>query len=144
MLRHHAFKQLKRACDDYDLREWLMGHKGRISAIYDHGHYLTSEEIDEYKALIHAPLLHVYGLDRSQEAVIETRIATIRALLEDLDTSQLGQIKRELTSGTLSIELFNERLTRLARETMNRQIEAKFEQLFLKMQEKHNNGAHRA
>lgn len=138
LLRHYAFKQLKRACEDYDLREWLMGHKGKISAIYDHEHYLTAEEIKEYKAMVDTQKLHVYGLSNSQEQIIDTRIQTIKALLKDLDTSQIDNLKRELTSCRITLDQFNERLTQLAQNAMNKQIETRFEELFLKMQQKHN------
>jgi hypothetical protein len=137
LLRHYAYKNLKRACEDYDLREWLMGHKGKASATYDHEHYLTNEEINEYKAMVDTQALHVYSLRSSQEEVIETRIQTLKALV-DLESSQINKIRRELTSGRINIEQFNERLTQLAQDTMNRQIENKFEQMFLKMNEKYN------
>ena len=138
MLRHYAFKRFKQAIDDYDLREWLMGHKGKISAIYDHEHYLTNEEINQYKAMIDTRALHVYGLNRSQEDIIEARIETLQSLLRDLDIRGIEALKNDLVKGEITLNQFNRELTRLAQDSMNRQIETKFEQLFLKMNKKYN------
>jgi len=62
-------------------------------------------------------------------------------LLKELDTDQIEKTKRELTSGEITIEQFTDQLTQLAQETMNRQMENQFEHMFLKMLQKHNNGA---
>ncbi|NIV93871.1 hypothetical protein GWN42_14025, partial [candidate division KSB1 bacterium] len=139
LLRHYAFKRLKQAVEDYDLREWLMGHKGKISAVYDHEHYLTVEEINQYKSMIDTQVLHVYGLNRSQEEIIETRIETLKALLKDLNLNDVHGLKKELTNGKITIDQFNKRLTQLAQDSMNRHIESRFEQLFKKYNKKYNN-----
>ena len=137
LLRHYAFKQLKRSCEDYDFREWLMGHKGKMSAVYDHEHYLTHEEIEEYKAMINSEALHIYGFSRSQQALIETRIDTIKALC-NLDTNQVEALKKELASGKIIIQTFNDKLTKLAQNAMNKQIETRFEELFIRMNKRYN------
>jgi len=137
LLRHFAYKRLKNACEDYDLREWLMGHRGKVSAVYDHEHYLTHEEIEEYKVMINSEALHIYGFSRSQQALIETRIDTIKALC-DLDTNQIEALKKELASGKIIIQTFNDKLTELAQNAMNKQIETRFEELFIEMNKRYN------
>ena len=138
LLRHFAYKRFKQAVSDYDFREWLMGHRGRVSAIYDHGHYLTEEEIRQYKALIDTRVLTVYGVNRPREDIIDARIDTLRALLNNLDSNAIYRLKNDLISGKISSKQFNQKLTDLAQESMSKQMENKFEQLFLKMNRKYN------
>ena len=138
LLRHYGYKRLKQAVSDYDFREWLMGHRGRVSAVYDHGHYLTEEEIKQYKALVDTRVLSIYDVNRPREEIIDARIDTLRALLKNLDNDAITRLKSNLIKGKISSEQFNERLTELAQESMSRQMENKFEKLFLKMNQKYN------
>jgi len=138
LLRHYAYKRLKQAVSDYDFREWLMGHRGKVSAIYDHGHYLTTEEINQYKSLIDTKILTIYQQNRPREEIIDARIETIRALLKDLDVNATNSLKKDLINGKISSDQFNRKLTELAQDSMSKQMENKFEQLFLKMNRKYN------
>lgn len=138
LLRHYAYKRFKQAVSDYDFREWLMGHRGKVSAIYDHGHYLTNEEINQYKSLIDTKVLEIYALHRPKEEIIDARIVTIQALLKDLDVNATNILKKDLITEKITIDQFNRRLTELAQDSMNKQMETKFEQLFLKMNKKYN------
>jgi hypothetical protein len=138
LLRHMANKFLKRAVDDPDLKEWLMGHKGKIAAIYDHeGHTLAHWEIENYKAQINEKQLLVYGLTKTQEDIINAKIETIKAIIKDFNESEIEQLKRELALGKLTFQQFNEKLNQIAQNSMNRTIEKRFEELFIKMANKH-------
>jgi integrase len=136
LLRHFAYKQLKLACEDYDLREWLMGHKGKISAIYDHEHYLTHEEITQYKRMINEKPLLIYGLNETTSEKVETLIKFARAITEISD-SEIQALRNALKDGNLTIEQFETKIQQLVKEAMNKQIETRFEQLFIKYANKH-------
>jgi hypothetical protein len=138
LLRHLGSKLLKRAYEDEDLKEWLCGHKGKISAIYDHaGHTLADWEIESYKNQMNEKELLVYGLSNSQEDIIKAKIETIKAIIKDFDEAQIEMLKRELALGKLTFEQFNEKLNQIAQKSMDTQIEKRFEQLFIKMANKH-------
>jgi len=138
LLRHMANKFLKCAVDDSDLKEWLMGHKGRIASIYDHeGHTLADWEIQQYKNAIDEKELLVYGLTKTQEDIIKAKIETIKAIIKDFDETQIEMLKRELALGKLTFEQFNQKLNEIAQKSMNTQIEKRFEELFIKMANKH-------
>jgi integrase len=107
LLRHLANKLLKRAYDDYDLTEWLMGHKGKISAIYDHEHGLAEWEIKDYMAKMNESVLTIYGTPKTEE---EIALKTIKTLIKSLDASTLERLKRELALGNVTFEQFKQHL----------------------------------
>ena len=74
LLRHYGYKKLKEVVSDYDFREWLMGHRERVSAIYYHRHYLIEEEIKQYKTLVDTRVLAVYSVSKQTEEIIDIRI----------------------------------------------------------------------
>jgi len=116
----------------------LMGHKGRIASIYDHeGHTLADWEIQQYKNAIDEKELLVYGLTKTQEDIIKAKIETIKAIIKDFDETQIEMLKRELALGKLTFEQFNQKLNEIAQKSMNTQIEKRFEELFIKMANKH-------
>jgi hypothetical protein len=106
LLRHLANKLLKRAYQDYDLTEWLMGHKGKISAIYHHEHGLAEWEINEYMNKMNESELTIYETAKSEDVKIET----IKTLIKSLDASTLEKLKRELALGNMTFEQFKERI----------------------------------
>jgi hypothetical protein len=136
LLRHYAYKQMKLACEDYDLREWLMGHKGKVSAIYDHEHGLAEWEIRGYKAMVNESPLLVYALNESESETVEALVKFAKAIAQ-IDDNELEALKNALRNGNLSIKEFEAKIQQLVKEAMNRQIEVKFEQLFLKFANKH-------
>lgn len=98
LLRHYANKLMKKAYDDAELKEWCMGHKGSISAVYDHEHYLTEEEIADYNSTVHMDKMYVYQsgntrIPKLQEAVAqqEQEVATLRTRLETSHATLLNQ-----------------------------------------------------
>lgn len=103
LLRHLANKLLKRAYQDYDLCEWLMGHKGAISAIYEHEHGLAEWEIEDYMSRMNERVLLIYGTAKSKE---EIKIETIKTLIKSLDASTLERLKRELALGNITFQQF--------------------------------------
>ncbi len=66
------------------------------------------------------------------------RIETLQSLIKDLDAKAIEVLKNDLAKGEITLNQFNRELTRLAQDSMNRQIENRFEQLFLKMNKKYN------
>lgn len=140
LLRHLGSKLLKRAYENEDLKEWLCGHKGSIAAIYDHsGHTLAEWEIEDYKKQLHEKELFVYGLSKSQEDIIKAKVDMAKTIVPDVDESKIREIIRLLELGKMSFETFDKRLTEIIQNAMNKQIETRFEELFIKMNNKHNN-----
>jgi len=58
--------------------------------------------------------------------------------LKDLDVNATNSLKKDLINGKISSDQFNRKLTELAQDSMSKQMENKFEQLFLKMNRKYN------
>jgi len=136
LLRHYAFKQLKRAVEDYDFREWLMGHKGRISAIYDHEHYLDDREIEEYKMQYDQTKLLIYGATTEEMRQAELLAGFARNL--GVSDDKIAQILNLLKTGQLTAKQFEQRLNQIVQKHLEQQIEDKFEELFVKLNRKYN------
>lgn len=125
LLRHYANKLMKKAYDDAELKEWCMSHKGTISAIYDHEHYLTDEEITDYNKTIHMDKMYVYQsgntrIPKLQEAVTqqEKEIATLKTRLEAAQPILLDQENtiRELKKRLIELKQKTSYFTTLTQE----------------------------
>ena len=145
LLRKFADRILDRVTkiyNDEDMKEFLMGHKGKISAVYQTTG-LTEEREKELRDM------YVNACDNwisrnifdtaSQEEIdkAETLIAYSRQIAE-LDRDKLEALRQTLKKGTLTVEALQAELGKLTREALDRTMEAKFEQLFLRMNHKYN------
>jgi ribosomal protein S13 len=81
------------------------------------------------------PLL-IYGLNETTSEKVETLIKFARAITEISD-SEIQALRNALKDGNLTIEQFETKIQQLVKEAMNKQIETRFEQLFIKYANKH-------
>lgn len=145
LLRKYADRILDRITkiyNDEDTKEFLMGHKGKVSAIYQTTG-LTEEKEKELRDM------YVTACDKwisqnifettSQEEVdrSEMLIAYSQQLAE-LDKCKLEALKQAFRKGTLTVEALQAELGKLTRQALDKTMEAKFEQLFLRMNHKYN------
>jgi len=128
LLRHYGNKRLKRACEDKDLKEWMMGHKGDISDVYDHEHGLSHEEIQEYNASIDMSKLRIYGAT-SNEVKNANLMVSVARKLSHINESKLSEVLGLLERGKMTFEQFDQSLTTIIREAQDRAIETKFDEL---------------
>jgi len=146
LLRKFADRILDRVTkiyNDEDTKEFLMGHKGKISAIYQVTG-LTKERENELRDM------YVNACDRwisrnifetaSQEEIerAEMLIAYSQQIAE-IDKDKLEVLRQTVTRGTLTVEALQVELGKLTRQALDKTMENKFEQLFLRMNAKYNN-----
>lgn len=146
LLRKYADRILDRITkvfNDEDLKEFLMGHKGKVSAIYQ----VTGLTVEREKELRD---MYVNACDKwisqnifeatSQEEIdrSEMLIAYSQQIAE-LDKAELEALRQAFKKGTLTVEVLQAELGKLTRQALDKTMEAKFEQLFLKMSCKYNN-----
>lgn len=141
LLRHLGSKLLKRAYDDEGLKEWLCGHKGGISATYEHsGHTLSDWEIRDYKSQLSERELLIYGISKNEQQIIDAKTDMARTLLkEHFSETEYKAILRGLREGKMTFKQFNEKFDEIIKTAMDNKIENKFEELFVKYNNKHNN-----
>jgi integrase len=146
LLRKFADRVLDRITmlyNDEDTKEFLMGHKGRVSAIYQTTG-LTNERESELRAM------YVHACDRwisqhifetvSQEQIDNGELLiTYSQQIAELDTHELDMLRLAFKSGKVDMHELQRELGRLTRHALDQAMEAKFEQLFLKMNQKYNN-----
>lgn len=129
--------------NDEDLKEFLMGHKGKISAIYQVTG-LTEERENELREM------YVNACDRwISRNIFETasreEIERAKMLIEhsqqiaEIDKDKLEALRQAFKKGTLTVEALQAELGKFTRRALDKTMEAKFEQLFLRMKRKYSN-----
>lgn len=134
MLRHNANKGLKRAIEDKDFKEWLMGNKVGISDVYDHGHGLTPEEIEEYNSQIKMNKLRVYGA--SSDEIRNAKLMVEVAGKFNTNTEEPKRSLQQLETGKINFEQFDKQLTRIIIDAQNKLIETRFDELMRRYKNK--------
>jgi len=146
LLRKYADRILDRITkiyNDEDTKEFLMGHKGKVSAIYQVTG-LTQEREKELRDM------YVNACDKwisqnifettSQEEIDKSEmLITYSQQIAELDKDKLQALRQAFRKGTLAVEVLQVELGKMTRQALDKTIEAKFEQLYLKMEAKHNN-----
>ena len=145
LLRSYADRILERITHQFneeDFKEFLMGHRGKISAIYQIK-ALTKEDEEKYREM------YVKSCDKwISQNIFETvsheeidkgeMLIAYSQQIVDIDRDRLEALRQAFRSDKLSITALQIELGRLTRQALDRTIEAKFEQLYLKMKAKHN------
>jgi len=137
LLRHYGNKRLKASTDDKGFKEWMMGHKGDISDIYDHEHGLSHEEIKEYNANIDMSKLRIYGASAEELKRAKTMGDVVRKLT-GADQEEINRILELLDKGTMTFEQFDDALTKVMREAQQRAIKTQFDTLMKDYQKRNN------
>jgi hypothetical protein len=84
LLRHFGSKLLKLATADEDFKEWMCGHKGKISAVYDHEHGLASWEIENYKRMVNDKELTIYATETETIESLRKQVEELRRKLDQV------------------------------------------------------------
>jgi len=126
--RHFGNKRLKIATEDKDFKEWMMGHIGDISDIYDHGHGLSHEEIKAYNQSIDMSKLRIYSATSDELKNVKLMLSVVKKL-PYANTEELDKELKQLETGKMAFEKFDQRLITIIREAQDRAIETKFDEL---------------
>ena len=145
LLRSYAddiLMRIERIKNDRDLKEFLMGHKGKISAIYQM-RGLSQEKEDEYRKMYVEACdewinTNIFDM-RSKEEIDKGSIILEMAQSLGVSEEKAMALYRQLEAMKLDFKTYNEKMTELVKQAHDSQMERKFEEMFLKMQQKHNN-----
>jgi len=144
MLRKYADDLLDRITymhHDEDFKEFLMGHKGEISAVYQRK-ALTEEKEREYLSKYVSAVdeyinEQIFGAVTKKELDQAEMLAGFARNLGVPD-DKIIKILELLKSGQLTAEQFEQRLNQIVQKHLEQQMENKFEELFVKLNRKYN------
>ena len=146
LLRKYADRILDRITKTYndeDTKEFLMGHKGKVSTIYQTTG-LTEEKESELRDM------YVNACDKwisqnifetaSQEEIDKSEmLITFSRQVAEVNKDKLEALRQAFKKGTMTVEALQVELGKLTKQALDKAMEAKFEQLYLRMEAKHNN-----
>jgi hypothetical protein len=146
LLRKYADRildRITRIYNDEDLKEFLMGHKGKISGIYQTTG-LTEERENELREMYVNACgrwisRNIFETASQEEIERAEMLIAYSEQIAELDKDKTEALKNAIRNGTLTVEALQAELGKLTREALDRTMEAKFEQLFLRMNAKYNN-----
>jgi len=126
---------------DKDLKEFMMGHKGKISAIYQM-HALTQEDKDGYLKIYAATEQwineKVFGT-RSREELTKAEIIKSFAIANGANAEQADAIYDLMKLGKMRMTDYEDKIKTLMNVALEAKMKTQFEKLFLEMNKKHNN-----
>jgi len=145
LLRSYADRILERITREYneeDLKEFLMGHKGKVSAIYQIKG-LTEEDEKLYRDM-HSAVCdkwineNIFGT-HMKEDINKAEMLIRFAKQLGANGIDMAQILEAFKESKIDINQFEARLAKRAIRALDNRMMRKFEQLYLKMESKHNN-----
>ena len=141
LLRSYGDRLLDKTIEDKDLKEFMFGHKGKISATYQFK-ALTQEDKQEYLkdyATTEKWVNEKIFGTRSQEEI--SKAETIKTFAENLGASKedLEAVLKAFDQGKFSMERYQDEVKRLTNTALETKMKSQFEKMFLEMNEKHNN-----
>jgi len=133
--------------NDEDFKEFMMGHKTKISGVYQISG-LTEEDEAKYREMYVASCdewisREIFGTLISDKLLAADALARQAEAL-GVPQHKISEIRRILENGRMTFEQFEEQLTELTKEAFSRRMEQKFEDMFNKHMEKRLNGANSA
>lgn len=145
LLRKYADKILDRTTKTYndeDTKEFLMGHKGKISATYQTTG-LTEERENELRDMYVNTCdkwisRNIFETASQEETDKSEMLIAYSQQIAELDGVRLEALRQAFKKGTLTVEGLQVELGKLTRQALDRTMEAKFEKLFLKMNHNYN------
>lgn len=145
LLRKFADRVLERITyrfNDEDFKEFLMGHKGEISAIYQMAG-LVEEDEAKYREM-YVKVCDSFINERIFGTVAKEQKTVVQALgafaaQQGVDLEKIEAVMKTLESGKMTFEQFNAQLTQLAKEAQEVKMEQRFGELFAREYAKHNN-----
>jgi hypothetical protein len=139
LMRSYADKLLDRNLAngekrDEDLKEFMLGHKGKISAIYQLK-ALSTEDAKVYRRMFENIdswiCENVFG-SATPEGLTRAKVQAELAQQFGVNAEQLKQMIDALTQGKITQANFDSDLTKLIEAAQQRNLETKFETLFKK------------
>jgi len=141
LLRSYADRLLDKTITDEDLKEFMLGHKGKISAIYQF-RQLTEEDksvyLNDYQTTdewINKNIFEAGTEKQVDQAEAVARFAKSIGVEENV----ISEFLKEFKIGKLTMTQYEQRIAEVTERTLDQKMETKFEQLYLKMEAKHNN-----
>ena len=124
---------------DEDLKEFMLGHKGKISAIYQLK-ALSTEDAQQYRRMYENVdswiSENVFG-SASPEKLVRSKAQAEIAERFGVDAEQLKAMLDALTLGKMTAAQYDNELTTAINAAQQRSLETKFEALFKKYTETH-------
>lgn len=146
MLRKYADDLLDRITyfeHDEDFKEFLMGHKGEISAVYQKKGLSPEKEkeyLDKYMRTVNEWIDEkIFGKPSKQEIDKAEMLASFARNLGVPD-EKINAIFDLLKTGQMTPEQFEQELNITVQKQLEKQMENKFEQMFVKLNKKYNGG----
>ena len=124
-----------------ELKEFMMGHKGTISTIYEK-RALTQEDKTEYLEKYAATEKwineQVFGT-RSQEELSEADRIKRYSIRIGVAEDKAMLLYAEFKKGKFSMDAYESKFADLTKQALEDKMKSQFEKLFLEMNRKHNN-----
>jgi len=144
LLRSYADKILERITRQYneeDLKEFLMGHKGRVSAIYQIKG-LTEEDEKLYRDMYRAACdswldENIFATHRKEDTNKAEMLVRFAKQL-GVNSTDAFQAFEGLQQWKVDVRQFEAKLAELADRALNSRMLEQFERLYLRMEAKHN------
>ncbi len=142
LLRKYADRILDRITkiyNDEDMKEFLMGHKGKISAIYQITG-LTKEKEKELRDMyvkacdewIDENIFEMRSKEEIDKAELIIRVTKSSGV--ELDEQKIEALREMFNCGKLTFERFEAEIGKLTLQAFDRQVEARFDQLMSRWQ----------
>lgn len=140
LLRTYTDRLLDKTMVDKDLKELMLGHKGKISAVYQFKQ-LTQEDRKDYTKQ-YEPCdtwinENIFGIPSSQEVSQADAIARV-AVGIGVDADIIAKLKDAFNTGKLEMQQFERKIIDATNTTLDQRMQTRFEEMYLKMEAKHN------
>jgi len=143
LLRTFADRILDKTIADEDLKEFMMGHKGKVSAIYQFKQ-LTKSDIEDYttqyqatEQLVNEKVFGIIAKERLGQAEQIKRFAVTLGVNE----AKAQEIFELLQKGKMSLTEYEKELADMTKRTQEQRMKETFEAMWLEMNHKHNGGS---
>ena len=124
------------------ISEFLMGHKAKISAIYQISG-LTEEDEKTYRDMYVKECdsfinEQIFGTVAKEQKTVAQALGA-QAVKLGVDPYKISELMKILEDGKMTFGQFNQKLIQMTKQALNTQMEQKFDQLLEKALAKRNN-----
>jgi len=140
LLRTYGDRTFDKTLNDKDLKEFMMGHRGKISQLYQMKALTTEDKqtyLKDYAATEKWIDENVFGV-RSQEQLSQAEAVRRFAVSIGANEDVTNRLLEDLRQGKLSMSAYETEMKGQTNITLETRMKTQFEKLFLEMQEKHN------
>jgi len=141
LLRTYADRVLDKNIMDEDLKEFMLGHKGKISSVYQFKQLTTEDRkayTKQYEVCDKWINENVFGVPTNKEVSQADAIARI-AVGMGVNADIIAKLKEAFNTGKLEMPQFEKKIIDATNTTLNQRMKTQFEEMFIKMNKKHNN-----